>query len=52
MIISEWAECFRDMLHLKEKLQEARGELKMEGKKREFDKLNLFKYDAIKNGLL
>lgn len=29
-IISEWTEYFRDMLHLKEKLQEARGELNME----------------------
>ena len=29
-IISEWTEYFRDMLHLKEKLQEAKGELKVE----------------------
>lgn len=29
-IVSEWTEYFRDMLHLKEKLQEARGELNME----------------------
>ena len=29
-IISEWTEYFRDMLHLKEKLQEARGELNLE----------------------
>ncbi len=29
-IISEWSEYFRDMLHLKEKLQEAKGELNME----------------------
>jgi len=29
-IISEWTEYFRDMLHLKEKLQEAKGELNME----------------------
>ncbi len=29
-IISEWTEYFRDMLHLKEKLQEARGELMVE----------------------
>ncbi len=29
-IISEWTEYFRDMLHLKEKLQEARSELNME----------------------
>ncbi len=29
-IISEWTEYFRDMLHLKEKLQEAEGELRME----------------------
>lgn len=30
-IISEWTEYFRDMLHLKEKLQEARSELRVEG---------------------
>ena len=30
IIVSEWTEYFRDMLHLKEKLQEARGELNME----------------------
>lgn len=30
-IVSEWTEFFRDMLHLKEKLQEARGELNVEG---------------------
>lgn len=30
-IINEWTEYFRDMLHLKEKLQEARGELRVEG---------------------
>lgn len=29
-IISEWTEYFRDMLHLKEKLQEAMGELNIE----------------------
>ena len=29
-IISEWTEYFRDMLHLKEKIQEARGELNLE----------------------
>ena len=29
-IISEWTEYFRDMLQLKEKLQEARGELNMD----------------------
>lgn len=29
-IVSEWSEYFRDMLHLKEKLQEARSELNME----------------------
>ena len=29
-IVSEWTEFFRDMLHLKEKLQEARGELIVE----------------------
>ncbi len=29
-IISEWTEYFRDMLHLKEKLQEAMGELNLE----------------------
>ena len=29
-IVSEWIEYFRDMLHLREKLQEARGELNME----------------------
>lgn len=29
-IISEWSEYFRDMLHLKEKLLEARGDLNME----------------------
>ncbi len=29
-IISEWTEYFRDMLHLKEKLQETKGELNME----------------------
>lgn len=29
-IISEWSEYFRDMLHLKEKLLEAMGELSVE----------------------
>lgn len=29
-IVSEWTEYFRDMLHLKEKVQEAKGELNME----------------------
>ncbi len=29
-IVSEWTEYFRDMLHLKEKLQEAEGELNVE----------------------
>ncbi len=29
-IISEWTEYFRDMLHLKEKLQETKGELNIE----------------------
>lgn len=29
-IVSEWSEYFRDMLHLKEKLQEAKGEMRME----------------------
>ena len=29
-IISEWTEYFRDMLHLKEKLQEVRGEFRVE----------------------
>lgn len=29
-IVSEWTEYFRDMLHLNEKLQEAKGELIME----------------------
>ena len=29
-IISEWTEYFRDMLHLKEKIQEAKGELRVE----------------------
>ncbi len=33
-IVSEWIEYFRDMLHLKEKLQEARGELNLENFKR------------------
>lgn len=33
-IISEWTEYFRDMLHLKEKLQEAKGELRIETMKR------------------
>ncbi len=29
-IISEWTEYFRDMLHMKEKLQDARSELRLE----------------------
>ena len=29
-IISEWTEYFRDMLHLKEKMQEAKSEMKVE----------------------
>ena len=29
-IVSEWTEYFRDMLHLKEKLQEAKAELNIE----------------------
>ncbi len=29
-IVSEWTEYFRDMLHLKEKLQEVSGEVSLE----------------------
>ncbi len=29
-IVSEWTEYFRDMLHLKEKLQEVKSELRVE----------------------
>ena len=31
-IVSKWSEFFRDMLNLKEKLQEAKGELRVDKK--------------------